>query len=76
MRTQPTKLKGVPVVADQRFVMPLCPACGTGSFLAGVLGIYFTPQNILDFLEGKPTANRDSIIGNPPFGMERHNDSS
>jgi type I restriction-modification system DNA methylase subunit len=49
------------------------PACGTGGFLASALGIWFTPQHVLDFLEGKPTANPDAILGNPPFGTESPN---
>jgi len=52
------------------------PACGTGGFLVHALGIYFTPQRVLDFLEGKPTANPDAILGNPPFGTESPNDPS
>ena len=49
------------------------PACGTGGFLAYALGIWFTPQHVLDFLEGKPTANPDAILGNPPFATESPN---
>jgi hypothetical protein len=50
------------------------PACGTGGFLAAALGIWFTPQHVLDFLEGKPTAKPELIYCNPPFGTESPNE--
>ena len=37
------------------------------------LGIWFTPQHVLDFLEGKPTAEPELIYCNPPFGTESPN---
>lgn len=45
-----------------------CPASGSGAFLAPALGIYITPQSVLDYLAGKPRHDFDAVLANPPFG--------
>ncbi len=46
-------------------VRPLDPASGTAGLLEG---LWFTPQAVLDALEGKEPAAVAAILGNPPPG--------
>ncbi len=49
----------------ERRVRPLDPASGTAGLLDG---LWFTPQAVLDALEGKEHAAVAAILGNPPPG--------
>jgi hypothetical protein len=48
----------------ERHVRPLDPASGTAGLLDG---LWFTPQAVLDAMEGKEPAAVAAILGNPPY---------
>lgn len=60
--SEPTQAVGAPL---ERHVRPLDPASGTAGLLDG---LWFTPQAVLDALEGKEPAAVAAILGNPPHG--------
>jgi hypothetical protein len=43
------------------------PSCGSGAFLATALGIYITPQHIIDYIKSVTKPKATDAIGNPPF---------
>ena len=47
------------------------PSSGCGAFLKYAAGVYITPQNVVDFVQGKQPPNKDTIISNPPFSKEQ-----
>lgn len=66
-----------PFAAADGYAAPIDPACGSGNFLASALGIYFTPQHVLDALNKSrldKICQDTACLGNPPFGTyaKRH----